>query len=304
MNTPLVSVVIATYNATKYIDEQLESILNQTYQNIEIIILDDDSTDNTLSILEHYAKRYPHIKVIKNNNRLGVIKNFEKGISIANGDFIALCDQDDIWIEDKLLQQVESIKDYKIPALVHSDLEVIDSNGKTVHKSFFDLKGYSFSSKKSLSIMISRSGIMGNTILFNQALKDIILPFYDNIPMHDYYIGVLNEIYGKRITINKTLVKYRIHNANVGNRKKTHIEKIKGFFSHNLPYIDRQKFLNKLLEEELDSDDKIVIKDFLKCIRYDNFLYFIQCLKRDYFKNDLWYRVRLLLRYIIELQNR
>jgi len=300
MNKPLVSIVLTTFNAIKYIDKQLNSIINQTYTNIELIILDDCSSDDTLVILDKYEKSYPFIKVIQNQTRLGVIKNFEKGISLTNGDLIALCDQDDIWIKEKIEVQVNEILKYQTPALVHTDLEVIDSFDTTTHQSFFKFKGYEFSDNKSLDILISRSGIMGNTILFNRALKDIILPFPDNIPMHDYYIGVINEIYGKRITLYKALVKYRIHESNIGNRQKGIKDKLRGFIYNDLPYSDRKIFLTELLQRDLSIEDQISIKKFLKCIEYNSYISFMKCLKKDYFKISLNYKIKLVFRFILK----
>ena len=301
MYNPVVSIVMTTYNAEKYLHKQLDSIVNQTYKNIQLFILDDGSSDSTIKIIKNYQNKYKFITLVVNNNRLGVIKNFEKGISLTSSELIALCDHDDIWMPFKIELQVDSIKRYEqTPALVHSDLEIIDAQGMTLYKSFFNFKGYSFPSQKALDILISRSGIMGNTIMFNRALKDLILPFPDNIPMHDYYIGVINEIYGTRITINKPLVKYRIHNQNIGNKKRNIIDKIKGFFSHKLPYLDRKDFLMYLLKKDLTIKDKVIIKDFLNCIKYKKSIVFFKCLNKNYFKNKKLYKVRLFLRYIIE----
>jgi len=301
-NNPIVSIVVTTYNSEAYLKKQLNSLISQTYKNIKIFVFDDCSTDSTIEILKTYEEQYDFIKVIQHTTPLGVIKNFEYGISFVDSELIALCDHDDIWMPDKISLQVESIKEYKTPALVHSDLEVIDANDQIMYKSFFQLKGYSFPNKKSLDILISRSGIMGNTILFNRALKQVILPFFENIPMHDYYIGVMNEIYGTRITISQPLVKYRIHNTNIGNRQQSILKKIKGFFYNDLPYVNRKVFLLDLLNAKLDSLDKSIINDFLKCIEYNKFEFFLKCLnKKEYFKGKVFYKLRLILRYIIKI---
>jgi len=294
----MISIVLATYNGEKYIKDQLDSIINQSYKNFEILIFDDCSTDSTLDILKTYEKNYSFIKVIKNKKRLGVIKNFEKGISFAQGDYIALSDQDDIWEKDKLLIQYNAIKNFNIPAMVHSDLSIINSNGKQIFASFFKKKGYSFSENKALDILISRSGVMGNTIMFNKKLKDIILPFFENIPMHDYYIGVMNEIYGKRITIDIPLVKYRLHTDNIGNIRKDFFQKLKEFVFKDLPYNDRKKFLEFLINKKDISDyDKKEIIKFLKIIEKPNFksIFFT-----NYYKSNFFYRLKLFMRSFIK----
>ena len=112
-----VSVVLCTYNGEKYIREQLDSILNQTYPIYEIIISDDCSTDSTISIVKEYAILNENIKVFCNKSNLGVANNFQKGLFKATGDYIAISDQDDIWMDNKVELLVSSIEnDYLIVA--------------------------------------------------------------------------------------------------------------------------------------------------------------------------------------------
>lgn len=101
MKNKLVSIAMATYNGEKYLKEQLDSIYAQTYKNIEVIVCDDCSSDKTVEILDEYKEKYG-LKYYINEKNLGFKKNFEKAISLCSGDFIALADQDDIWIESKI----------------------------------------------------------------------------------------------------------------------------------------------------------------------------------------------------------
>src|ERR1700744_3577317 len=98
MEEPLISVALCTYNGEKYIKEQLDSIINQTYTCIEVIIVDDGSTDSTYDIISDYALRDNRIKCFKNETNLGFNKNFEKAVSLTSGEYIAISDQDDIWL--------------------------------------------------------------------------------------------------------------------------------------------------------------------------------------------------------------
>ncbi|MEK7198913.1 MAG: glycosyltransferase, partial [Bacteroidota bacterium] len=113
-NYPLISVVMATYNGERFLSEQLESILSQSYPNIEMIVVDDGSVDSTVALVESYIKRYPAIRLYVNEENLGYIKNFEKGMLLANGEYIALSDQDDIWRKDKLALLMERIGTHEI----------------------------------------------------------------------------------------------------------------------------------------------------------------------------------------------
>ena len=106
---PLVSVVLGTYNGEAYLQDQLRSVLAQTYPALEIIAIDDGSRDRTVDILREYAARDPRMRVTVNERNLGFIRNFEKGCRLARGEYIALCDQDDYWFPDKIEKMVGAI---------------------------------------------------------------------------------------------------------------------------------------------------------------------------------------------------
>ena len=107
-----ISVVVCTYNGERYLKEQLESILQQSYPVEEIIVQDDGSTDDTMQLLRDYAQRYPQIKVYNNDSgQHGINANFFSAMQRAKGDYIAISDQDDIWEPDKLRLQAEAIGD-------------------------------------------------------------------------------------------------------------------------------------------------------------------------------------------------
>ena len=109
-NIPLVSIALCIYNGERFLKEQLETLVNQTYKNIEIVAVDDCSTDSSVLILETYKAKYPFINIHRNARNLGYVKNFEKAISLCKGDFIALSDQDDIWDPDKIKLQAAQIE--------------------------------------------------------------------------------------------------------------------------------------------------------------------------------------------------
>ena len=99
---PLVSVALCTYNGAAYLPEQLETIINQSYVNLEIVISDDGSTDNTTRIIKEFQQKDHRIKFFQNETNLGYNKNFEKVFSLCLGDYIAIADQDDIWEVNKI----------------------------------------------------------------------------------------------------------------------------------------------------------------------------------------------------------
>src|ERR1700753_2011765 len=105
MDNPLVSIALCTYNGAVYLKEQLDSLIAQTYPNIEIVVVDDRSADDTWQLLTGYANTYPQFKIHQNAQNLGFVKNFEHAASLCSGELIALCDQDDIWHPEKIALQ-------------------------------------------------------------------------------------------------------------------------------------------------------------------------------------------------------
>ena len=129
-----VDILLATYNGEKYLKEQIESVLSQTYDNIQIIISDDCSTDKTREILKEYEKN-DKIKVFYQEKNLGYVKNFEFLLKHVENELYMLCDQDDVWKKEKIEKSVEKLEKENLD-LVFGDLEVVDENLNTIHKSY------------------------------------------------------------------------------------------------------------------------------------------------------------------------
>ncbi|HVF97017.1 MAG TPA: glycosyltransferase, partial [Flavisolibacter sp.] len=136
MNEPLISIVLCTYNGEKYLQQQIESLLGQTYPRFEIIIADDCSTDSTRTLLEQW-RNHEKFTLLFNKQNLGYTRNFEQAASLANGEFISFCDQDDIWMPHKLQRLYGSINGY---SLVFSDSILIDDEGKELGVKLSDLR--------------------------------------------------------------------------------------------------------------------------------------------------------------------
>lgn len=205
MEKKLVSIAIATYNGEKYLRKQLESIYNQSYKNIEVIVCDDCSTDKTIEILREYEKKYG-LKIFINEFNLGYVKNFEKAISLCNGNYIALSDQDDIWLEEKIEILIKEIGNN---LLIHSDCELIDDNDNIIQKSW---KKEIFSHQCYEDFLFSNV-VTGCTILFKRELLKSALPFPDGLAYHDWYIAILAAKQNKIKYLNKSLIKYRQHSS-------------------------------------------------------------------------------------------
>ncbi|MBV9961931.1 MAG: glycosyltransferase family 2 protein [Parafilimonas sp.] len=204
----LVSIVIATYNGEKYLQEQLDSIFQQTYKNLEIIAVDDASTDNTLQILNAYSLKYDNMNVFANKANIGYIKNFEKGFMLSSGNFIAPCDQDDVWHADKIKLLVEAINDC---VLAYCDSFVCNERLETDGKKISDRVHFTNLNNCLQQAVFSR--IYGNTILFKHELLKKIIPFTEILP-HDWWITFNATIGGCIKFLDKPMVYYRQHTQN------------------------------------------------------------------------------------------
>ncbi|HGV9338180.1 TPA: glycosyltransferase family 2 protein [Raoultella planticola] len=211
-----VGIALATYNGEAYLSEMLDSIQNQTYSHFMIHVCDDGSSDDTLNIIRKhnlYLKNKIQIHLTSGGN--GAMKNFRRTLSFCTEDFIALCDQDDYWVAEKLEKMILKTegKDPKNPMLVFSDLQIVDGSLNVIHPSFF-----SNSSKNSLcqkpQDFVVNNHIPGCAMLFNNAAKKCFEPIPDNVKMHDWWIAFMISFFGEIVFLNDSLIKYRQHSNN------------------------------------------------------------------------------------------
>jgi glycosyltransferase involved in cell wall biosynthesis len=205
-----VSVAMATCNGDKYVANQIESILTQLDANDELVIADDGSTDDTLSIVKSFATIDDRVRVLYGSSQ-GIVGNFERAIKECANELIFLSDQDDVWVPDK----VKIIKEYFLAqeelTLIMSDLVVVNQDLETVVDSYMKLRDCSPGIIKN----IVKNSYVGCALTFRRELKEYILPFPKGIPMHDSWIGILAEMFGKVKMIDDKLVLYRRYEGNV-----------------------------------------------------------------------------------------
>jgi len=211
-----ISVVMATYNGEQYLKEQIDSILSQTLAPQELIVCDDCSTDGTVAILEQYQQRRLLTYII-NEKRLGLIGNFKKAVALASQDnCVALSDQDDIWLPDKLMSSAALLEqmDNNVPCLVHTDLTLIDGQNTVLNNSFKDelaQNGY----KHNLQTLLFANFVTGCTVLMNPKLRYSFAHMPDDIKFHDAWIALFASAFGAVAEISAPMVRYRKHENNV-----------------------------------------------------------------------------------------
>lgn len=222
-----IDILLATYNGEKYLKEQLDSILNQTYKNIRIIISDDCSKDTTPEILKEYQKKDDRIELHIQKNNLGVVKNIEFLLKEVKSPYYMLADQDDYWLPEKAEKSLEKLKEEKAD-LVFGDLEVVDKNLNTMYSSFND---YMLLTRKinkyinSYKVNYLYNCITGCTVLAKKETIEKIIPLPTNSKrvLHDHWIGLMVALNGKLAYVPEKYIRYRQHGNNeVGTEKISH----------------------------------------------------------------------------------
>ena len=202
----MISVCIPTYNGEKFIRQQIDSILSQLSKDDEIIISDDSSTDNTLEIIRSFKDS--RIKIFDNNYFHSPIYNLENALKHAQGDYIFLSDQDDVWLDDKVKFCCQYLQLYDL--IIH-DADIIDAMGKKISSSFYALNH----TKKGKIYNLLKNGYLGCCMCFKKKLLEDVLPFPKNLPMHDIYIGNFAAFNGYTVFFApEILIHYRRHGNN------------------------------------------------------------------------------------------
>lgn len=207
-----ISVAMATYNGEKYITEQIDSILKQLQENDELIISDDGSTDKTIEIIERYKDK--RIKLF-NGPHNGVKQNFANAINNCKGKYIFLSDQDDVWLEKKVDKVLNTFENEKCTCVLHDNIVFDSTSGKTIIESFFKYRHC----KGGVIKNIIKNSYIGCCMAFSGEITDKILPIPNDLEMHDQWIGIISDLYGKTSLLEEKLIKYRRHGNNVSEMK-------------------------------------------------------------------------------------
>ena len=203
---PRISVCMASYNGGKYIKEQLLSILKQIGKDDEVIVSDDGSSDDTLSVIGSLHDE--RIRLVKGPSMGSPTMNFEHALGLAKGEIIFLADQDDVWTEDKV---TVCLKYLQTCDCVVSDAIVTDGALQTTCDSFFRLN---HTKRGLLRNLFGKNGYLGCCMAFKRCVLDKALPFPPKTPMHDIWIGNVAAFYFKLSFIPEKLIRFRRHDHN------------------------------------------------------------------------------------------
>ena len=271
-------ILLASYNGEKFIEEQLNSLLNQSYSNIKVVISDDGSTDSTIEIIEKFKQRDNRIELIHNKKNHGILNNFNNLLNYAKiktNKYFMFCDQDDVWLENKVelsykyfLQHEEENK----PLLVYTNLELVDSNLNKLNNQI-RIEG----EKIEFKLLLHQNPIYGCTMFFNRNLLVLLeekIP--DKFVHHDFYVTYISCLRGSIKHLDKNLILYRQHgNNNSGDLTKRKWSNLKRNIILFNKLIDEtnKKYYSLLSNEDKKMvnelvNDKSVISRFITLIKY------------------------------------
>ncbi len=227
--TPLISIVMATYNGERFLREQLESLLSQTHADLELVICDDASADGTYALIEALAAKDKRIRPHRNEKTLGLVSNFMKAVTLARGECVAYSDQDDVWEPKKIETLLRLLNSNSRNMLAYSDLEIFDEAAERPRGSFWEgSKIAPFAGELGERALLKNIS-PGCSMLFRRPVADMISTCFrdpvfmasnraavlDETPfMHDHLAQALAAGLGRLVYTRQKLVRYRQHASN------------------------------------------------------------------------------------------
>lgn len=296
----LVTIVMCVYNGQEFLTEQIESILNQTYSNLELLILDDGSSDASVDLVSQFIEKDKRVKLTINPTNLGFNKNFEKGIRLAAGEFIAISDQDDIWMPNKVELLLESIAD---ASLIYSNSTLIDEFGgdmnRTLDSNLIHVQDPSYKSFLDINFLT------GHTCLFKKELIKDLIPFPAEVFYYDWWMGFVASYTGRVKYLDVVLTKYRIHNdsvmritnAQTDERETTRRRKLKqvsSFSRAEFVNVEDRRFIEGFLSNKRKATNSLLeyIQSYLYLLKHHRELY--ACYRKGYLKKMNFLRKQCL----------
>lgn len=262
-----IDILMTTYNTEiKYLKEQIDSILNQTYKNINLIISDDNSTNKEVQeVLKKYKEQDNRITLYIQENNLGYNKNFEFVLKRAKSEYLMFSDHDDIWYPEKVKKTLEKLKEKNVD-MVYCNCNQINENGECIRDNYFKYKNVPLIEGKS-HLAISRCIGIGCSQMITKEVRNRMIPFTDKVIAHDWLASfIANELKGMTY-LEEPLFGYRLHDTNVfGGRslaqnltkwKEEHGTNYKSYLKYrNQKVIDIAYLYGAIMEKEYSNSEK------------------------------------------------
>lgn len=307
-----VQILLATYNGARFLREQLDSLFSQTYQDFTILVRDDGSTDGTLEIIERYRQQFPEKITLLTDNlkNVGATQNFGILLENASADYIFFCDQDDVWLEQKLEISVEKLKtlengDASVPCMVYSDMKAINAEGiitadsvwqqLKLHPDYF-----------TLNRLLIQNIPHGCTMGINQAMLNLASPLPPAAILHDHWIALLAAACGKYYAFRQPLLLLRNHSQNVTRKNNSLSDKITRFSSNLLSKkqyeyfikirVNQAKALKDRLANHITPEKQKLLNDFILLEETKGLARQKLFLQNQFFRTTFWHTFKMIAR--------
>ena len=306
----MLAILLSAYNGEQFIADQIDSLLQQTVQDFHIYISDDCSTDSTYEIIQSYCDRYPEkITATRNaHNSGGARHNAIRLMIERRADYLMLCDQDDVWLPDKIALTLAKLKDMEsaygidTPLMVHTDLEVVDEQLQTIQTSFWAAMN-SNSRKNKLHNLIIQNIITGCTVMYNRALANLICEEPEFMIMHDWWLGLVATTFGHIEPLYDRTIKYRQHAHNDIGAKDVRTLGYKfnrllnyGEVKHavNMTYQQAESFL-KMYRERLTAEQIRLLSEYSAIPNHNKLMKWVTICRLGTFKNGVGRKIAQFL---------
>jgi rhamnosyltransferase len=223
VSSPDLVILLSSFNGSKFIAEQINSIRRQSYAGWTLLVRDDGSSDNTVGIVESLAAADSRIGILRDaKGNLGPAASF--GVLLARARdsgarYVAIADQDDVWLPGKLARELELLRDQEaaagpaLPLLVHSDLAVVREDLTLLHRSFLEFQGIRHQTASPLARLLVQNFVTGSTVVVNRALLEAAVPV-PQVIMHDWWLALCAAALGRILYLPEATVLYRQHGSN------------------------------------------------------------------------------------------
>lgn len=278
-----VDILLATFQGEKYLKEQLDSLLHQTYPHFQILIRDDGSTDATLDIIKTYKD--PRIKLLATGH-LGIKGNFSELMRHSQADYLFFCDQDDVWLSHKIATMLPYLKGG--PTLVHSDLGVVDEKLNSIAPSFWKWAWLQPMKTTTLNRLLMQNVVTGCSMAINRSLLEKSGPIPQDAVMHDWWLALVAACFGRIQPLKEPLMLYRQHDSNVLGARSSRQQgrSLTPFYAQAQAFLDRY---------QLSPHHQEILKAYLSLPSLPSFKRRLSLIRHGFYKQGLLRNLKLFL---------
>ena len=300
-----VDILLATYQGARFLDEQLESILAQTYPHFHIRIRDDGSHDGTFSIIKKWAQAYPRqFTLLPTTERLGIRGNFSELMQNSQAPYAMFADQDDVWLPHKIEASLDQMKAMERsygthhPLAVHTDLKVVDRELNEICSSFWRYAGLN-PDLIELNRLLPQNVLTGCTMLMNRPLVKLACPVPQAAAMHDWWVALTAACFGHIQYVEQPTILYRQHGGNDTGAKPYslwyHLKNFKKSKNNiSKTYQQAELFLSRY-QNKLPADKKLILERYCELSDLAYLKKNVRVMKYQFFKQGMLRNIKMLL---------